>query len=730
VECQQVQAGSDVSASGKGGVRSGLHLWAIGITLIVVILLGCGTTIWDLHRQTLEQSLVAVSNLGVVLGEQTERYVQLVDRTLEDIQSRVAELGPASPDELTMALRTEATASLLRERLANLPRNNAFNLLKADGRVLISTRAPRDMDLSDRDYFRHFATRDDLEPFISAPLQSRTLGTPTVFIARRINGPDHTFLGLAVGAIDLGYLTDFYRAIKLPPGETVTLLRSDGLVLVRYPDPTNQVGKWMPAASPWYQLVAGQGGTYRSPGFLAAQSSVVSVHKLRAWPLVIDVSMREDIALETWRSQASVIALGGLGAALGFAVLFAVIGRQFRRQAEQNRKLTDTAEALRDSEVRVRDFAEISSDWFWEQDANLRFTWISDVSLSGYRHDQDYRAKTRLELAHGDLNTPLWHAHQCDLEARRPFRNLRYQRRGQDGTSRNVSINGNPVFDASGAFLGYRGTGRDITAEVKTEAELLHAKERAETASRAKSEFLANMSHELRTPLNAVIGFSELIRDQPFGQIGATYVEYATEINTAGHHLLDMINDVLDLSKIEAGRYDLANEIVDLGMVVRSCIGMLRPRANEGAVRIENRLDGNRIAVRGDARALKQIVLNLLSNAVKFTPRGGVASLHIEHSAEVLAVVVTDTGIGIDAAALESLGQPFMQADASIGRQFGGSGLGLAISRKLLTLHGGALTIESEPGHGTTVRAMLPRDRIVHATPSVGGTKLEPALSA
>ena len=186
-ECQQMQAGSDVSVSGRSGTRSGLHLWAIGITVIVLIMLGCGTTIWDLHRQTIEQHLIAVSNLGVVLGEQTERYVQLVDRTLEDIQSRVAELGPASPDELTMALRTEATASLLRERLANLPRNNAFNLLKADGRVLISTRAPRDMDLSDRDYFRHFATHDDLEPFISAPLQSRTLGTPTVFIARRIN---------------------------------------------------------------------------------------------------------------------------------------------------------------------------------------------------------------------------------------------------------------------------------------------------------------------------------------------------------------------------------------------------------------------------------------------------------------------------------------------------------------------------------------------------------------
>ena len=169
VECQQVQAGSDVSASGKGGFRSGLHLWAIGVTLIVVILLGCGTTIWDLRRQTIEQNLVAARNLGVVLGEQTERYVQLIDRTLEDVQSRVAGLGITSPDELTVSLRTEAMGTFLRERLANLPRDNGFTLLKADGHVLISTRAPPDMDLSDRDYYRHFVTLDDPGPFISVP---------------------------------------------------------------------------------------------------------------------------------------------------------------------------------------------------------------------------------------------------------------------------------------------------------------------------------------------------------------------------------------------------------------------------------------------------------------------------------------------------------------------------------------------------------------------------------
>jgi signal transduction histidine kinase len=250
--------------------------------------------------------------------------------------------------------------------------------------------------------------------------------------------------------------------------------------------------------------------------------------------------------------------------------------------------------------------------------------------------------------------------------------------------------------------------------------------ERAESASRAKSEFLANMSHELRTPLNAVIGFSELIQDQPLGKIDANYVEYATEINSAGHHLLDLINDVLDLAKIEAGRYELANEMVELGMVVRSCIAMVKLRATEGGVRIDNATAGARIALRGDARALKQIVLNLLSNAVKFTPAGGVVSLCIEQTQEGIALVVADTGIGIDGAAMQLLCQPFQQADASISRKFGGSGLGLAISRKLLNLHGATLTIESALGQGTTVRANFPPERIIEVTRATRMARPEP----
>jgi signal transduction histidine kinase len=226
---------------------------------------------------------------------------------------------------------------------------------------------------------------------------------------------------------------------------------------------------------------------------------------------------------------------------------------------------------------------------------------------------------------------------------------------------------------------------------------------------------LANMSHELRTPLNAIIGFSELIAGQACGKIAPRYVEFAQDILGSGKHLLDLINDLLDMSKIEVGQLELSDEPVEMGPMIRSCMNMVEPRAVAGKVTVDALDPLPPFVLRADRRAVRQIMLNLMSNAVKFTPEGGSVALAIEPDGGGLAFIVRDTGIGIAKDALTHLGEPFRQVDASIARRFGGTGLGLAITQKLLALHGGTLRFDSEPGRGTTVWAVFPATRVLSA---------------
>jgi two-component system cell cycle sensor histidine kinase PleC len=245
-------------------------------------------------------------------------------------------------------------------------------------------------------------------------------------------------------------------------------------------------------------------------------------------------------------------------------------------------------------------------------------------------------------------------------------------------------------------------------------AELEKARDAAESANRAKSQFLANISHELRTPLNAVIGFSSILMNQLFGPLGEQkYLEYARDINESGTHLLDIINDILDLSKAEAGKLMLNYEEVHIGKAINKCVTILSERAARGKVVVVTDIPKMLPPLMADRLRFIQVVLNILSNAIKFTDEGGkiyITARAEDKNGEIESIVLTirDTGIGLSPQDIQKAFQSFGQVDSGLNRKYEGTGLGLPLTRKLMELHRGHIDIESEQGKGTLVTLTFP----------------------
>ncbi len=240
------------------------------------------------------------------------------------------------------------------------------------------------------------------------------------------------------------------------------------------------------------------------------------------------------------------------------------------------------------------------------------------------------------------------------------------------------------------------------------------AKNHAQVANRAKSDLMANMSHELRTPLNAIIGFSGTMQEETFGPIGNDkYREYLDDIHHSGQHLLGLINDILDVSAVEAGALELHEETIHLSNTIDASIRIIRPRADDGKVTVTSSVSSDMPQIVADERRIKQIFLNLLSNAVKFTPEGGEVSvsswLTDDHA---LAIVVADTGMGMDEGELEKALSKFGQVDSGLDRKHEGTGLGLPLTIGLMECHGGTLEVKSAKGHGTQVTVIFPKERV------------------
>ena len=271
------------------------------------------------------------------------------------------------------------------------------------------------------------------------------------------------------------------------------------------------------------------------------------------------------------------------------------------------------------------------------------------------------------------------------------------------------------IHDLSLARRAEQERGKEL---VDLNKKYMRETERAEAANRAKSEFLANMSHELRTPLNAIIGFSEVMESGLFGPLGSErYLEYARDIHSSGSYLLGVINDILDMSKIEAGQFNMDREEIELGHLIGEAVQVISLQAAKKSITVETDISEN-MSLFADRRAIKQIAINLLSNAVKFTGQRGHISVRARNVANAIVLTIEDNGVGIPKDKLGKLGRPFEQVENQFTKSHAGSGLGLAISRSLAELHGGALKIKSTEGAGTIVSVRIPVRRMAKAAAS------------
>ncbi len=366
-------------------------------------------------------------------------------------------------------------------------------------------------------------------------------------------------------------------------------------------------------------------------------------------------------------------------------------------------------EALRESERHYRLIVDQASDMIARFDAVGRCTFMSPGGCAILGRDpSDIIGQGPLRFVHPDDRDDIAkiyeHAQQGQDQP-----NVVYRAVHKDGHSVWLEASSRPIYDDEEQLREIIIIARDISERKATEDHLRAAREKAEAANRTKSRFLANMSHELRTPLNAVIGFSDIMCEEMFGELGSEkYKDYSRLIRESGHFLLDLITDILDMSKIEAGKYELYLEDIRLDAVADAALLLVHQRAKDKQLTISVDIDPELPVITADERAVKQILLNLLSNAIKFTPKNGAIALTAIQQEDMVQITVRDTGIGIAPDAVPRLARPFEQARSDAALAQAGTGLGLALVKSFVTLHGGELSIDSALGNGTAVTFTLP----------------------
>ena len=386
--------------------------------------------------------------------------------------------------------------------------------------------------------------------------------------------------------------------------------------------------------------------------------------------------------------------------------LKAFAARRARLQAET---------ALQEVEERFRVLAETAQVGIWQvsPDGQTQYLNPAMCDLLEIRSLSEIRSTVIRDFFTSDS----WARIQSELKARRQGERSTYEVEliGHRGTHRHALVTGAPLWSADGTLDSSIETFTDISDRRRDEAQLRAAKEQAESANKAKSEFLTMMSHELRTPLNAIIGFSEMMLERVFGPLNnQRHEDYIKTIHDSGKHLLEMINNILDLSKIEAGRLELRETTISIEAAVADCLSLLRGQAEMGEITLSAHYAKAGLQLYGDRHLFDRILINLLSNAIKFTGSGGSVSVQAGLEADgSLIVAVSDTGIGVSKADIKKALTPFVQIEGLLTRKHEGTGLGLPLTKILVEMHDGSLVFDSQVGVGTDVTLRFPKSRVL-----------------
>ncbi len=455
--------------------------WAVPLIALAIVALVTGQAwyvIWTDRTTTLDQAARDMTNLSVVLGQYTAQSIKSIDVGLTLVQREVKRTGVNSAEAFRASRLLPSDHAELLQAAEDLPKPSAIILFDSKGNVLDTSRGPvvPPVTASDRDFFVHFRDHDDPGLYISTPVLGRITGARVVFLARRINGPSGQFLGIVAATLDIQQLRDFYRASNVGGSQGITVLRRDGVVIARYPDPTNAIGTAMPPQSPWYRMVAKGGGTYQSPGFFGAAPSIVAVHPLDNYPLVVDIIVSKAEILAPWRGRAVQQGVEAFVVIFGFLLLLRLIERQFQSKNEQSRYL-----AL--SEERFRTLVAATTQIVWI--TNAAGETIEDSSGSRAYTGQNYD-----EMAgYGWLNA----IHPDDaMRARKDWDQAvaskamfhsEYRLRGRDGKYREFLSTGVPIMDPDGTVREWVGTCKDVTDRNQLDAALRQSRERLALAT-------------------------------------------------------------------------------------------------------------------------------------------------------------------------------------------------------------------------------------------------------